>query len=184
MSSIGACRPGGDCRGDLRRASLSYTRGMARGAIGIVSALPEPVRFAGRLVLASLLLSLVAYFATRAQPNQGFVPVWPEGGLGLALLWRYGAKYWPAVFFGNTVLSATVGTPLLAATGVGWLQVLVVGIALILLKHWEVKPALDDLRQFGLFTLACFIGSSIALPVYGFRLWVVLHYPKALALEF
>src|SRR5579859_2206792 len=184
MSSIGACRPGGDCRGDLRRASLSYTRGMARGAIGIVSALPEPVRFAGRLVLASLLLSLVAYFATRAQPNQGFVPIWPSGGLGLALLWRYGAKYWPAVFFSSTVLSATVGTPLLAATGVGWLQVLVVGIALYLLRRWQVRPALDDLRQFGLFTLACAIASSVALPVYGVRVGLVLHFPPATAFEF
>ena len=88
---------------------------MARGAIGVVSTLPEPVRFAGRLVLAALLLSLVAYLAARAQPNQGFVPIWPNGGLGLALLWRYGAKYWPAVFVANTTLSATVGTPLLAA---------------------------------------------------------------------
>ena len=157
---------------------------MARGAIGVVAALPEPVRFAGRLVLASLLLCLVAYFATRAQPNQGFVPIWPEGGLGLALLWRHGGKYWPAVFLGNTTLSATVGTPLLAATGVGWLQVLVVGIALALLRRWEVRQTLDDLRQFGLFTLACAIASSVALPVYGIRVGLVLHFPPAVAFEF
>src|SRR5690242_8743149 len=157
---------------------------MARGAIWAMHGVPEPVRFAGRLVVASLLLSLVAYFAARAQPHQGFVPIWPEGGLGLALLWRHGARYWPAVVISNTVLSLTVGTPLLAATGVGWLQVLIVGIALYLLKRWQVKPALDDLRQFGLFALACAVASSVALPVYGFRVGVVLHYPKALAFEF
>ena len=157
---------------------------MIRGARRTLSRIPEPVRFAGSLVLASVLLSLVAYFAVRAQPNQGFVPIWPEGGLGLALMWRYGAKYWPAVAVSNTTLSYTVGTPLLAATGVGWLQVLVTGTALYLLKRWEVRQTLDDLRQFGLFTFACAIGCSLAFPVYGFRVGVVLHYPTALALEY
>ena len=166
------------------QAGLSYTRVMVGGAIGVLRILPEPVRFAGRLVLATVLLSLVAYFAVRAQPNQGFVPIWPSGGLGLALLWRYGAKYWPAVFLSSTVLSTTVGTPLLAATGVGWLQVLIVGITLLLLRRWEVKPSLDDLRQFGLFVLASAIASAVALPVYGVRVGLVLHYPPALAFEF
>ena len=157
---------------------------MTRGLTQIYSRLPEPARFAGQLVLASVLLSLVAYFAVRAQQLQGFVPIWPEGGLGLALLWRHGAKYWPAIFVSNTVLSYIVGTPLLAATGVGWLQVLVVGTALWLLKRWDVHRTLEDLRQFSLFALACLIGSSLALPVYGFRVGVVLHYPSALAFEY
>ena len=148
------------------------------------SRIPEPARFAGQLVLASVLLSLVAYFSARAQPLQGFVPIWPEGGLGLALLWRHGTKYWPAILVSNTTLSYTVGTPLLAATGVGWLQVLVVGMALYLLKRWDVHRTLEDLRQFGLFTLACAIGSSLALPVYGFRVGVVLHYPAELAFQY
>jgi len=157
---------------------------MARGAIGDQLNWPESIRFAGRLVGAALLLSVVAFLAARAQPNQGFVPVWPEGGLGLALLWRHGAKYWPAVFVSNTILSLSVGTPLLAATGVGWLQVVVVGTALLLLRRWRVKRTLDNFRAFGLFLLASAIGSSIALPVYAFRLWVVLHYPKQLAFEY
>ncbi len=158
---------------------------MARGAIlGVTERLPEPVRYAGRLVLAALLLSLVAYLAGRAQPNQGFVPIWPEGGLGLALLWRHGLKYWPAIVVSNTTLSLTVGTAFIAATGVGWMQLLIVCVTIALLRRWEVKFALNDLRQFGLFTLACAIGSAVALPVYGLRLWVVLHYPKALAFEF
>jgi len=131
-----------------------------------------------------LLLSLVAYLAVRAQPNQGFVPIWPEGGLGLALLWRHGAKYWPAVFVSSTVLSFTVGTALSAATGVGWLQVLIVMLTLLLLQRWNVRLALENLRQFGLFMLASAIAAAVALPVYGFRVGLVLHYPPALAFEF
>ncbi|MGE5626145.1 MAG: hypothetical protein ACM3ZT_11425, partial [Bacillota bacterium] len=77
-----------------------------------------------------MLLSLIAYLAVRAQPYQGYAPIWPEGGLGLALLWRGGARYWPAVLASNTVLSMTVGTPFATALGVGWLQVLIVMVAL------------------------------------------------------
>ena len=46
--------------------------------------LREHVEFALRLLLASALLSLISYLAARAQPNQGYVPIWPSGGLGLA----------------------------------------------------------------------------------------------------
>lgn len=42
--------------------------------------------FAYRLVLCTILLSLVSYLAARAQPNQGYVPIWPSGGIGLALV--------------------------------------------------------------------------------------------------
>ena len=93
----------------------------------------EFLQFALRLLLASALLSLISWLAARAQPNQGYVPIWPSGGLGLALVWRHGAKYWPAVFAGNTALSTSVGVPILIAFGVGWLQVLIVMVALLLL---------------------------------------------------
>jgi len=55
--------------------------------------LREHAQFALRLLLACALLSLISWLAARAQPNQGYVPIWPSGGLGLALVWRHGAKY-------------------------------------------------------------------------------------------
>src|SRR4051812_7039551 len=103
----------------------------------------QPIRdtahYLSRLALSTILLCLVAMLAAFAQPDPGFVPVWPSSGIGLALLWRHGARYWPAVFFANTVSSMTVGTPLLEATGVGWLEVLIAMAALRLLQHWRVQ---------------------------------------------
>lgn len=144
----------------------------------------ENLRFLWRLVVASVLLSLIAYFAGRAQPNQGYVPFWPEGGIGLALVWRHSARYWPAVLVSNTVLSMTVGTPFVAALGVGWLQVLIVMVALKLLHRWNVHLFLSDMRQFGAFVLAIILSSALALPVYAFRVGVVLKYPQSQALAF
>ena len=51
------------------------------------------MQFAFQLVLCTVLLSLVSFLSASAQPNQGYVPIWPSGGIGLALLWRHGARY-------------------------------------------------------------------------------------------
>ncbi len=144
----------------------------------------EYLQFALRLLLASALLSLISWLAARAQPNQGYVPIWPSGGLGLALVWRHGAKYWPAVFAGNTALSTSVGVPILIAFGVGWLQVLIVMVALLLLHRWKVDSLLRDTQQLARFILALVIATAIAVPIYGLRMWIVFDYPPERALAF
>jgi len=50
-------------------------------------ALREHIGFAWRLLAWTIALSLLSYLAARAQPNQGYVPIWPSGGVGLALIW-------------------------------------------------------------------------------------------------
>ncbi|HSE13784.1 MAG TPA: EAL domain-containing protein [Rudaea sp.] len=146
--------------------------------------LREHALFALRLLLASALLSLVSYLAARAQPNQGYVPIWPSGGLGLALVWRHGAKYWPAVLAGNTALSMSVGTPILIAVGVGWLQVLIVMVALLLLQYWKVDRLLRGTQELARFILALLLATAIAVPVYGLRMWLVFAYPPERAIAF
>ena len=146
--------------------------------------LREHAQFALRLLLACALLSLISWLAARAQPNQGYVPIWPSGGLGLALVWRHGAKYWPAVFAGNTVLSTSVGVPIMVAFGVGWLQVLIVMVALLLLQRWKVDRLLRDTQQLPRFILALLIATAIAVPIYGLRMWLVFSYPPDRAIAF
>jgi diguanylate cyclase (GGDEF)-like protein len=146
--------------------------------------LRECVHFLFRLLLCSALLSLISYLAARAQPNQGYVPIWPTGGLGLALAWRHGVRYWPAIFAANTALSMSVGTPMLIAFGVGWLQVLIVMVALLLLRHWNVDWLLQDVRQLVCFILASLVATSLAVPIYGLRMALVFGYPPARAAAF
>ncbi len=140
--------------------------------------------FACQLVLCTALLILASWLAARAQPNQGYVPIWPSGGIGLALLWRHGARYWPAILASSTALSMSVGTPMLIALGVGWLQVLVVMTALYLLHRWRVHVLLTDMRQLTRFILALVIATSIAAPIYGIRMALVFHYSRPAAIEF
>ncbi len=133
----------------------------------------EHALFLGRLVFCTVLLSIVAFLAAFAQPDPGFVPVWPCSGIGLALLWHHGARYWPAVFVSNTVSSMAVGTPMLAASGVGALEVLIVMTALLLLQHWRVRASLADVRQFVGFVAAVLIASLLAIPIYMLRMEVL-----------
>lgn len=157
---------------------------MPTGLAKLNPKLREYAQFALRLLLASALLSLISYLAARAQPNQGYVPIWPSGGIGLALVWRHGAKYWPAVFAGNTALSMSVGTPVLIAFGVGWLQVLIVMVALLLLNHWKVDRMLRDTQQLSRFIFALLFATAIAVPIYGLRMWLLFAYPPARAIAF
>jgi len=154
---------------------------MERGTVR-VTPVRETAHFLWHLALSTIVLSLVAMLAAFAQPDAGFVPVWPSSGIGLALLWRHGARYWPAVFVSNTVSSMTVGTPLLEATGVGWLEVLIAMSALRLLQHWRVQISLPDMRQFFGFVAALLIASSLAIPIYALRMEVLFGEMPARAL--
>jgi diguanylate cyclase (GGDEF)-like protein len=142
----------------------------------------EHAYFLGRLVFSTALLSLVALLAGYAQPDPGFIPIWPSSGIGLALLWHHGARYWPAVFVANTVSSMTVGTPLLPATGVCSLELLMALIALRLLQKWKVHMSLADTRQFGAFVSALLIASALAIPIYSVRMMVIFGQSPARAL--
>src|SRR5258706_3763968 len=85
---------------------LAILHGMDRGG-AVRTSLPvrEYARFFADLVFCTALLSLLAFLAAVEQPEPGFIPVWPSSGVGLALLWRHGARYWPAVFVSNTISS-------------------------------------------------------------------------------
>jgi diguanylate cyclase (GGDEF)-like protein len=146
---------------------------MERGTVRRSQPLHEHAQFLGRLVFCTVLLSVVAFLSAFAQPDPGFVPVWPGSGIGLALLWHHGARYWPAVFVSNTVSSMAIGTPMVAATGIGALEVLIAMCALRLLQHWQVRTSLADVRQFIGFVAAVLIASLLTIPIYMLRMEVL-----------
>jgi len=158
-----------------------YTDRHGEGTVRQSLLMRNHAEFLGRLVFCTALLSVVAFLAAFAQPDPGFVPVWPCSGIGLALLWRHGARYWPAVFVSNTVSSMAVGTPMLAASGVGSLEVLIVMCALALLQRWQVSTALADVRQFIGFVGSVLLASSLAIPIYMLRMEVLFGLSHARA---
>lgn len=136
--------------------------------------------FLGRLFGFTALLSLVAngvplisYVAVSLQNPERLTSLYPEDGIGLAILWRYGARFWPAVLVSSTLLSLRLGTPLLSATGVGWMDVLLDMTALWLLTRWRVQATLDRTSDVAGFTLAILMAAALALPIYSLRIWLL-----------
>jgi diguanylate cyclase (GGDEF)-like protein len=157
---------------------------MSGGNGRAVDPLREQAAFALRLLAWTAALSLLSYLAARAQPNQGYVPIWPSGGVGLALVWRHGARYWPAIVVSSTALAMSVGTPAMIALGVGALQLLIVMVTVYLLQRWQVSVYLSDMRQLSGFILALLVATALAVPIYGVRMALVFQYPPMKALAF
>ena len=126
-------------------------------------------RYAVETVVAAAVMAAASWLGLHSQLDANFAPIYPENGIALALLWRYGPRYWPAVFIASTFASHFVGTPWFAATAVGWIDVLLVMVALILLERWKVQPTLERRRDLGGFTLAILVAAFLAAPIYGYR---------------
>lgn len=139
--------------------------------------------FALRLALASLLLTAIAILAAAAQPDADYAPVWPATALGLALMWRHGAGYWPAILVANflTAEFLDVPTPWLSFANAS-LELLVAMLALALLRRFKVRMELDGLQQLGNFTLIMAVAAVPVVVVFPAVMVMVFDAPAGWAL--
>lgn len=151
--------------------------GVSPGLRGLIG---KHGRFLGQLLGFTALLSLIAEatpfisdMTVSLQNPARLASLYPEDGLALAILWRFGARYWPAVLVSSTLLSMHLGAPWLTATGVGWMDVLLDMTALWLLTRWRIQPALDCMSDAAGFTLAIVIAAALAFPIDTLRLWLL-----------
>lgn len=129
--------------------------------------IPGGNAFALQLALASVLLTLVAVLAQLAQPNPIYAPVWPATAIGLALMWRHGARYWPAPFIANLVNAFVAGVPSLAlAMGSAATELSIVLIALWLLRRFRIQPALSDVGQLLGFTVISVVAAAPTVLIF------------------
>ena len=130
-------------------------------------------RFAAELLLAAALMLAASYLSYSTQVIPDLVPLYPESGIGLALLWRYGARYWPSIFLSSTVIAYLIDGSWVVATGVGWLDVLVALFTLSLLQRWRVQTSLKRLYDLSGFVVAVLAAALFAFPVFTLRHQVV-----------
>jgi len=102
----------------------------------------------------SLLYWGLAWTGFKTAPAYAFVTsIWFPSGVALAVLLRYGLRYWPHALLGPILFTQTLGVPwhLSLFGGVGDLLSSLVG-ALILLR-WRFDPAMGSFRDTMLFIL-------------------------------
>lgn len=141
-------------------------------------------RYAGEVLLATLALYFVLYLTVLAHINQRFSPIYPAAGLALALLWIYGARYWPAIFISSTAISWVLGSTWLTATGNGWIDTLVALIAVCMLQRLKVQPSLLRMRDLAGFGLSLIVSNAVTIPFYAAYVGFASGFPADTALYF
>src|SRR3954467_1189193 len=127
----------------------------------------DPVRYAGALVLVTAAYYLVGRVGLElAYLNGAVAALWPPAGLGLAVLFLYGVRLWPAIVIGDlllgdyppppgTVLAQTVGN-----------TVAVVVAALLLRRLTGGRGGLDRVADVLAF-VACALVAAVVSAAFG-----------------
>jgi PAS domain S-box-containing protein len=90
-------------------------------------------------------------------------PVWAPTGIAIAGLFLLGRRLWPAVALGAFVANAISGASLLESAGISVGNTLEAVVAASLLLHYDVRPALERIRDVvGLIVLAACVSPMIA----------------------
>jgi PAS domain S-box-containing protein len=100
-------------------------------------------------------------------------PVWAPTGIAIAGLFLLGRRLWPAVAVGAFVANAISGASLLESAGISVGNTLEALAAATLLIHFDVRPALERIRDVvGLIVLAAVVSPMIAATSGAAVVWL------------
>jgi diguanylate cyclase (GGDEF)-like protein len=128
----------------------------------------NPARYAATVVGLAAALTALSLVALRLQPSNFISLVYPATGLGAALLWGFGVRWWPAVVLAQFVLSLRAGNPLPVAVFVAAIELLVILLFCGIVLRYRVSRDLERLRDLGIFFAAVLLtplASGIATAI-------------------
>ncbi len=120
---------------------------------------------AAGIVVAGLLAML-------AQPGTAVSIIYPATGLGLALLWSFGLRWWPSVLVAHFLLSYRISESFWIAGLVACVELLVCLLLLEIVERANVSRNLSRLRDLGLFALWSLIVAAIGGGIVAFGEWM------------
>jgi diguanylate cyclase (GGDEF)-like protein len=116
--------------------------------------LHRPARYAATVVALATALTVLSIAALRLQSGSHISLVYPATGLGAALLWGFGVRWWPAVVIAQFALSLRPGNPPIVAGYVAATELLVILLFCWVMIRYRVSRDLDHLRDLGIFLAA------------------------------
>jgi diguanylate cyclase (GGDEF)-like protein len=114
----------------------------------------RPVRYAATVVALATALAVLSIAALQLQPRGYVSLVYPATGLGAALLWGFGVRWWPAVLIAQFAISFTVTHRPPVASFVASTELLVTLLFCWMVIRYRVSHDLDRLRDLGIFFAA------------------------------
>jgi diguanylate cyclase (GGDEF)-like protein len=118
---------------------------------------PPTVRYAASVVALAALLTVLSLIALLMQPASSVSLVYPATGLGAALLWGFGVRWWPAVAIAQFVLSYRASQSISVATLVAGIELLVILLFCSAVFRYRVSRDLARVRDLSIFVGACFL---------------------------
>ncbi len=118
--------------------------------------LHRPARYAATVVALTAALTFLSLVAIRLQPGSHVSLVYPATGLGAALLWGFGVRWWPAVVITQFLITMDRGNPLAVAVLVAAIELLVILFFCAVVLRYQVSRTLERLRDLGIFVAAVF----------------------------
>ncbi|HEX7828441.1 MAG TPA: EAL domain-containing protein [Thermoanaerobaculia bacterium] len=119
-------------------------------------------RYLGAVLGLSAGLVLFSLAVLFLQPRNGVSLVYPATGLGVAVLWGLGFRYWPAIVLAQFVLSYNASHNFWVAILVACIELLVTTIFCAVMLNFRVSRDLQRLRDLTLFTTG-----AILAPIVG-----------------
>jgi diguanylate cyclase (GGDEF)-like protein len=122
---------------------------------------PRPARYVATVVALTAALAFLSLVALRLQPEGQVSLVYPATGLGAALLWGFGVRWWPAVVLAQFLLSLRASNSLAVAVLVAAIELLVILFFCAVVLRYRVSRTLERLRDLGIFVGAVFFTPMI-----------------------
>ncbi|HEV7767726.1 MAG TPA: EAL domain-containing protein [Thermoanaerobaculia bacterium] len=122
----------------------------------------RPARYTARVVALAAALTALSLLALRLQPGSDISLVYPATGLGAALLWGFGVRWWPAVVIAQFALSYRASHSVWVASFVSATELLVILLFCAVVLRYRVSRSLDRLRDLGIF-----VTTVLLTPVVG-----------------
>jgi len=98
---------------------------------------------------------------------QGLTPLWPAAGIGLALLWCYGLRWWPVIVLGDILGSHYLGRSWAAGAADSLSQIVEALLAVGLLRSFSVDASFKRSRDVLLFVLLGCVPAALVGGVLG-----------------
>ena len=117
-------------------------------------------RYVVRVVLLAAALTALGRGAVYLQPSQGISLIYPATGLGAAILWGFGFRWWPVVILAQFALSFSVNGFVWIPFFVAANELMVTALFVWTMRRFAVSPDLARLRDLGIFTLGALLTTA------------------------
>ena len=130
--------------------------------------------YCGRLCVIALAYAITGRFGLLISDFSPHITLlWLPSGIAVAALFRWGYRYWPAVFVSAFALNFSIAPLALLATGIAIGNTLGPMLAVWLLRHFQFRPRLE--RAYDVVILAMSGGLGMVLSATGGVFNLMLH---------